>query len=90
MSEIEIPELDGYQSSRPVRISNGVYNQIQLGIYGEIMDSAHIFRKLGGSVDPKYRGYLLRVVNFVIDRWREPDDGIWETRGGRRQFVFSR
>jgi len=90
LTEIEIPELDGYERSRPVRIGNGAYNQFQLDIYGEIMDSAHIFRKFGGSVDAEYWEYLRRVVNFVIDHWQEPDDGIWETRGGRQHFVFSK
>ena len=90
LTETTIPELDGYQRSRPVRIGNGAYSQFQLDIYGEIMDSAHIFRKFGGSVDPEYWEYLRRVVNFVIDHWREPDEGIWETRGGRQHFVFSK
>ena len=90
LTETEIPELDGYRRSRPVRIGNGAYSQFQLDIYGEIMDSAHIFRKFGGSVDPEYWEYLRRVVNFVIAHWREPDEGIWETRGGRQHFVFSK
>jgi len=90
LTEIEIPELEGYERSRPVRIGNGAYSQFQLDIYGEIMDSAHIFRKFGGSVDPEYWEYLRRVVNFVIEHWREPDEGIWETRGGRQHFVFSK
>ena len=90
LTEIEIPELDGYQRSRPVRIGNGAYSQFQLDIYGEIMDSAHIFRRFGGSLDPEYWEYLRRVVEFVIEHWREPDDGIWESRGGRQHFVFSK
>ena len=90
LTESEIPELDGYQRSRPVRIGNGAYSQFQLDIYGEIMDSAHIFRKFGGAVDSGYWEYLRKVVNFVIDHWNEPDEGIWETRGGRQHFVFSK
>ena len=90
LTEIEIPELEGYMNSKPVRIGNGAYDQFQLDIYGEIMDSAHIFRKFGGAVDADYWEYLRRVVNFVIDHWREPDEGIWETRGGRQHFVFSK
>ena len=90
LTEIEIPALEGYERSRPVRIGNGAYSQFQLDIYGEIMDSAHIFRKFGGSVDPEYWEYLRRVVNFVIAHWREPDEGIWETRSGRQHFVFSK
>ena len=90
LTETEIPELEGYMNSKPVRIGNGAYDQFQLDIYGEIMDSAHIFRKFGGAVDADYWEYLRRVVNFVIDHWREPDEGIWETRGGRQHFVFSK
>ncbi|MDP7586817.1 MAG: glycoside hydrolase family 15 protein [Dehalococcoidia bacterium] len=90
LTEIEIPELEGYEKSRPVRIGNGAYDQFQLDIYGEIMDSAHIFRKFGGDVDAEYWEYLRRVVNFVMDHWKEPDEGIWETRGGRQHFIFSK
>ena len=90
LTETEIPELEGYLGSRPVRIGNGAYSQFQLDIFGEIMDSAHIFRKFGGAMDADYWEYLRRVVNFVMDHWREPDEGIWETRGGRQHFVFSK
>ena len=90
LKELEIPELDGYRLSRPVRIGNRAYSQFQLDIYGEIMDSAHIFRKFGGAVDSGYWEYLRKVVNFVIDHWNEPDEGIWESRGGREHFVFSK
>jgi GH15 family glucan-1,4-alpha-glucosidase len=90
LTEIELPELEGYRGSRPVRIGNGAYSQFQLDIYGEVLDSAHLYRKSGGEVDPEYWEYLQRVASFVIDHWREPDDGIWETRGGRQHFVFSK
>ena len=90
LTETELTHLSGYRNSAPVRIGNGAYSQFQLDIYGEIMDSAHIFRKFGGSVDPEYWEYLRRVVTFVIDHWREPDEGIWETRSGRQHFVFSK
>lgn len=90
LTEIEIPELDGYQGSRPVRIGNAAYSQFQLDIYGEIMDSAHTFRKFGGAIDSEYWEQLRRVVNYVIDHWRRPDEGIWETRNGRQHFVFSK
>ena len=90
LTEIELPELDGYRRSRPVRVGNAAYSQFQLDIYGEVLDSAHLYRKLGGDMDPDYWQYLRRVVDFVMDHWREPDDGIWETRGGRQHFVFSK
>ena len=90
LAEIEIQGVEGYRRSRPVRVGNAAYTQFQLDIYGEILDSAHIYRRLGGELDPEYWEYLRRVVDFVIDHWREPDDGIWETRGGRQHFVFSK
>ena len=90
LSEVEIPELEGYQRSRPVRIGNAAYSQFQTDIYGEVLDSAHLYRRFVGGMDPDYWEYLLRVVAFVIDHWREPDDGVWEARSGRQHFVFSK
>ncbi len=90
LTETELPELDGYRSSRPVRIGNAAYSQFQLDIYGELLDSAHLYRKFGGEIDEEYWEYLQRVVAFVIDHWQEPDDGIWEVRGGRQHFVSSK
>ena len=90
LTEIELPELDGYRGSRPVRIGNGAYSQFQLDIYGEVMDSAHLYRIFGGEMDPEYWNFLRHVAAFVIDHWREPDDGLWESRGGRQHFVFSK
>ena len=90
LTETELPELDGYRSSRPVRIGNAAYSQFQLDIYGEILDSAHLYRKFGGEMDPEYWEYLQRVVAFVIDHWQEPDEGIWEIRGERQHFVSSK
>jgi GH15 family glucan-1,4-alpha-glucosidase len=90
LTETLLPDLEGYRGSRPVRIGNGAACQLQLDVYGELLDSAHIYRKFGGKIDPSYWEYLSRVVNFVIENWREPDEGIWETRGGAQHFVFSK
>ena len=90
LTEFELVELEGYRASGPVRVGNGAYSQFQLDIYGEVMDSAHLYRRFGGEMDEKYWEYLRRVVDFVIEHWREPDEGIWETRGGRQHFVFSK
>ncbi len=89
LTEQELP-LRGYRDSRPVRIGNGAQGQFQLDIYGELMDSAHLYRRLGNEVDPEYWEFLRGVVDFVIDHWREPDDGVWESRGDRQHFVFSK
>ena len=88
--ETEIAELEGHRHSRPVRVGNAAYSQYQLDIYGEIMDSAHLYRKFTHEIDAEYWEYLQRVVSFVMDHWRESDEGIWETRGGREPFVFSK
>jgi GH15 family glucan-1,4-alpha-glucosidase len=90
LTEIELPELEGYRRSRPVRIGNGAHSQFQLDIYGELLDSAHLYRRFGGKVDAEFWEYLRRVVEFVLEHWREPDDGIWETRGGQQHFVYSK
>ncbi len=90
LTEIELNGLEGYKHSRPVRIGNGAHSQLQLDIYGEIMDSAHLYRRFGGKMDEEYWNYLRSVVQFVLDHWKEPDDGIWEPRSGRQQFVFSK
>ena len=90
LTEIELPELEGYRGSQPVRIGNGAATQFQLDIWGEIMDSAHLYRKFVHEMDPEYWVYLQRVVGFVIDNWQRPDEGLWETRGERQHFVFSK
>ena len=90
LTETELPELDGYRGSRPVRIGNGAYDQFQLDIYGELLDSAHLYRKFGGEMDSEYWEYLQQVVGFVIDHWQDPDEGMWESRGGRQHFVSSK
>ena len=90
LTEAELPELEGYRRSRPVRVGNAAHSQFQLDIYGEVLDSAHLYRKFAGEMDREYWEYLRRVVEFVIDHWREPDEGIWEVRRGRQHFVFSK
>ena len=90
LAETEIGELEGHRHSRPVRVGNAAYSQFQLDIYGEIMDSAHLYRKFTNEIDPEYWEYLRRVVQFVMDHWTEADEGIWETRRGRESFVFSK
>ena len=107
LEEIELP-LEGYKWSQPVRIGNGAYDQFQLDIYGEILDSAYIYRTFDGlredideweyaseagtsvATDPGYWEFLSAVVEYVIENWRRPDAGIWETRGGYRHFIYSK
>ena len=90
LREIELADLEGYRRSRPVRAGNAAHSQLQLDVYGEIMDSAHLYRRFGGKMDAEYWKYLQHVISFVLDHWQEPDDGIWESRGGRQHYVYSK
>ena len=90
LTEIDLMNLEGYKLSRPVRVGNAAHSQLQLDIYGEILDSAHLYRRFGGKMDTEYWQYLRHVVDFILDHWREPDDGIWEVRSERRHYTFSK
>lgn len=90
LEERELPHLDGYRGSRPVRIGNGAYSQLQLDIYGEMMDSVYLFNKYGAPISYDLWVQLRRIIDWVCSNWRRPDEGIWETRGGRQQFVYSK
>ena len=88
--EEELSHLEGYRGSRPVRIGNAAHGQLQLDIYGELMDSAYLFNKYGTPLGYDAWQDLRRLVDWVCDNWAREDEGIWEVRGGRRHFVFSR
>lgn len=88
--EEELSHLEGYRGSRPVRIGNAAHGQLQLDIYGELMDSAYLFNKHGTALGYDAWKDLRRLVDWVCENWSREDEGIWEVRGGRRQFVFSR
>jgi GH15 family glucan-1,4-alpha-glucosidase len=90
LAEEELSHLDGYRGSRPVRIGNAAHGQLQLDIYGELMDSAYLFNKYGTPVGYDAWMDLRRLVDWVCDNWAREDEGVWEVRGGRRHFVFSR
>jgi GH15 family glucan-1,4-alpha-glucosidase len=91
----EIPEevlhhFEGYRGSAPVRIGNGAANQLQLDIYGELIDSVYLFNKYGTPISHRAWSDLARIVEWVCKNWDQTDEGIWETRGGRQHFTFSR
>lgn len=90
LTEEEIPNLEGYRQSSPVRIGNSAYGQLQLDIYGELMDSIYLFNKHGSPISYELWTYLRRLTNWVCDHWQEKDEAIWEVRGGRREFVYSK
>ncbi len=90
LAESTLDHLDGYRGSKPVRIGNGAYEQLQLDIYGELMDSVYLFNKYGTPISFDFWNQLRVLVDWVCDNWNRPDEGIWETRGGRRHFVYSK
>jgi GH15 family glucan-1,4-alpha-glucosidase len=73
-----------------VRIGNGAYDQFQLDVFGELLDTVWVYRQHGGEIDDTFWEFLGRVAGAVIDRWREPDQGIWEIRGESRHFTYSK
>jgi GH15 family glucan-1,4-alpha-glucosidase len=90
LTEESLAHLEGYEHSGPVRIGNGAYNQLQLDIYGELMDSVYLYNKYGSPISYELWIYLRRLVNWVCENWHQEDEGIWEVRGGPRHFVYSK
>ena len=90
LTEETLDHLEGYKGSRPVRIGNGAYNQLQLDIYGELMDSVYLYNKHGSPISYELWTHLRRLLNWVCDNWHEKDEGIWEVRGDRQHFVYSK
>jgi len=88
--EQELDHLAGYADSRPVRIGNGAMDQLQLNIYGEVADAALRYAERGGRFERDTAHMLKGIGQTVCKRWREPDEGIWETRGGRQQHTHSK
>jgi GH15 family glucan-1,4-alpha-glucosidase len=88
--ELELPHLEGYRHSRPVRIGNGAAEQLQLDVYGEVMDSAYLYTKFGGEIKPPLWRELSGIVELAIARWEQPDSSIWEVRGGVQHFTYSK
>ncbi len=90
LTEYELPHLEGYKGSSPVRVGNGAYDQKQLDIYGELMDAALRLSNYVGKVDEGMWVFLRHVCDRVVTEWREKDSGIWEVRGGPYHFVYSK
>lgn len=90
LTESEIPELEGWRGSKPVRVGNAAHAQFQLDVYGELLDAVHEGHRFTREIHPDRWRFLTRVANLVADRWREPDEGIWETREGRKHHVHSK
>lgn len=90
LTEWEVGWLPGYQGAHPVRIGNAAADQLQLDIYGEVMDALYHARANGLAEDKEGWSMQLELLNHLETVWREPDEGIWEVRGGRRHFTYSK
>jgi GH15 family glucan-1,4-alpha-glucosidase len=89
LTEVELSHLEGYRGSRPVRIGNRAHDQLQLDVYGEVMDAVYLSNKQEPISWELWRN-VRRLLDWLADNWQQPDEGIWEVRGGRRDFVYSR
>jgi GH15 family glucan-1,4-alpha-glucosidase len=90
LEEEILDSLSGYRDSKPVRIGNAASKQLQLDIYGELMDAVYLANKYGDGIS--YTGWhnLQRILDWLTKNWNRPDEGIWEVRGGAREFLHSR
>jgi GH15 family glucan-1,4-alpha-glucosidase len=90
LKEAELGHLSGYRRSRPVRIGNAAHAQLQLDVYGEVVSAAYYFVRTGGRLQADEAKLLAGLGGTVCKHWREPDHGIWEIRGTKRQYTFSK
>jgi GH15 family glucan-1,4-alpha-glucosidase len=90
LEEAVLEHMEGYEGSTPVRIGNAAHEQLQLDIYGELMDSVYLHDKYGTHIHWGLWQNLVEIINWVCDNWHQPDDGIWEVRGGQQYFLYSR
>ncbi len=90
LPEETLPHLEGYMRSAPVRIGNAAFTELQLDIYGELMDAIYLYDKYGSPISYDLWANVSRFVDWVCTHWRDPDESIWEVRGGRQEFLYSR
>jgi GH15 family glucan-1,4-alpha-glucosidase len=90
LDEYEVPWLEGYEGAKPVRIGNAAAGQIQLDVYGEVLDALYLGRRAGLAADESGWSLECALVTHLETIWDQPDDGIWEVRGGRKHFTHSK
>jgi GH15 family glucan-1,4-alpha-glucosidase len=90
LTEYEVPWLPGYERSQPVRVGNAAHGQLQLDVFGEVMDALHQARR--GTLHPREADWAFQcaVIEHLERIWDQPDEGIWEVRGARRHFTYSK
>lgn len=90
LTETTLDHLSGYRGSKPVRIGNCASDQLQLDIYGELIDSIYLYNKYDEPISYDFWGYLRKMAYWVCDNWQRPDHGIWEVRKEPEQFTYSK
>jgi GH15 family glucan-1,4-alpha-glucosidase len=90
LDEYELPHLEGYEGSAPVRVGNAASGQLQLDVYGELIDAIYQAHELGMPQVERAQTVARHVIRWLAEHWQDPDDGVWEVRGGRKQFVHSK
>lgn len=90
LGEAELDWLPGYENSGPVRVGNGAAGQLQLDVYGEVIEALHLAHMTGLTRNDYAMGLQLKLIEYLEKHWGEPDEGIWEVRGPRRHFVHSK
>ncbi len=91
LTERSLKHLEGYRKSFPVRVGNGAWNQFQLDVYGVLLDALYFSHKHGRTISNKvYRHLIEPILESVKENWNKPDCGIWEVRGEKKQFVYSK
>lgn len=90
LEERSLDHLEGYRGSRPVRVGNAAAEQLQLDIFGELIDALYLYDRFGNPLTYDSWTNIAHIVDWVAHHWQQPDDGIWEVRGGRKDFLNSR
>ncbi|MEY9989267.1 GH15 family glucan-1,4-alpha-glucosidase [Streptomyces sp. V4I8] len=90
LPERELDHLEGHLGSAPVRVGNAASDQLQLDIYGAVIDSIYLFDKWAKPISSDQWDDVCALVEWVCEHWDQPDEGVWETRGGRKNFLYSR
>jgi GH15 family glucan-1,4-alpha-glucosidase len=90
LKETILDNFEGYKGSSPVRIGNDAYSQLQLDIYGELMDAVYLYNKYGDPISFDFWTDLQKQIDWLSTNWNQPDEGIWEVRGGKQKFLYSR
>ncbi|HEV2381299.1 MAG TPA: glycoside hydrolase family 15 protein [Terriglobia bacterium] len=89
-AEAELSHWEGYRGSRPVRIGNAAADQLQMDIYGELLDAVYLYNKYGTPISSAFWMDLRKLLDWVCDNWQRKDSGIWEVRSGPNHFVYSK